>query len=144
MATQAPLETGGFGYFDHDADIGVEGWGPSPEAAFVSAARATFALVTDPEGVRPLERIGVEFEEPDVEMALVRWLNLLLGHAADRGLVLGRFALARDGASWRGEAWGEPWREGLERGTGVKGATLTALSVSQSRGRWSARCVVDV
>ena len=45
---------------------------------------------------------------------------------------------------WRGGASGEPWRRDLERGTEVKGATLTMLEVKQERDGWRARCVVDV
>jgi SHS2 domain-containing protein len=141
---QAAGSVDDYTYFDHDADIGVVGRGASLEAAFVSAARATFALVTDIEAVRAVEHVAFDFEEGDIEIALVRWLNLLLGHAADRGLALGRFAMRRDGNLWRGEAWGERWRRELERGTDVKGATLTALGVSREEGGWIARCVVDV
>ena len=133
-----------YAYFDHDADIGIVGRGERAEDAFVAAARAVFALTTRLEDVRPLERLGVEFEEADVEYALVAWLNLLIGRAQERGLALGRFALARGGDRWKGEAWGEPWREGLERGIDVKGATLTMLSVKHGEGGWDARCVVDV
>ena len=35
----------------------------------------------------------------DVELALVRWLNLLLGKARERGMVFARFRLERDGAA---------------------------------------------
>jgi SHS2 domain-containing protein len=132
------------GTFEHGADIGIYGRGPDAPAAFCRAAEAMFALMTDLDAVDPREAIAVEFDEADPEFALVKWLNLLLAHAADRGLVLARFALAREGDRWKGSAWGEPWREGLERGTGVKGATLTMLSVSQTGGTWDARCVVDV
>jgi SHS2 domain-containing protein len=131
-------------YFDHDADVGVIGRGARPEDAFVGAARATFALVTRLEDVRPLEAIEVDFEEPDAELALVTWLNRLIAQSQARGLVLGEFALARDGDRWRGTARGEPWREGLERGVDVKGATLTMLSVKPAGDGWEARCVVDV
>ncbi len=133
-----------YGYFDHGADVGVIGRGDTPESSFVSAARATFALLTPLEPVEPRAHLAFEFEEPDLELALVRWLNLLLALAADRGLALGRFALRREGDAWKGEAWGEPWRDGLERGTGVKGATLTMLSVAHGPCGWEARCVVDV
>jgi len=79
-----------------------------------------------------------------VEFALVTWLNRLLADAHGEGLIFGRFALnCRDG-QWQGTAWGEPWREDLERGVEVKGATLTMLSVRQADGVWEARCVVDV
>ncbi|HEY4998567.1 MAG TPA: archease [Usitatibacter sp.] len=145
MSRSRALAPADYGYFDHDADVGVIGRGKFIESAFVAAARAVFALISDIGAIARRERIPIEFEEADVELALVRWLNLLLAHAAERGLALGEFALQRDGARWKGEAWGERWREGLERGTDVKGATLTMLSVAQrgSEG-WEARCVVDV
>jgi SHS2 domain-containing protein len=134
----------GFAYFDHDADIGVIGRGATLEAAFEAAARGTFAIMADPERVRPREQVAFEFEEADVELALVRWLNLLITHAREQGLALGRFEIRRNGARWRGVAGGEPWPAGLERGVEVKGATLTMLRVTQDAAGWEARCVVDV
>jgi SHS2 domain-containing protein len=135
---------GNHGTFEHGADFGIFGRGKDAPAAFCAAAESMFALMTDPAAVEPRERIAFEFEEGDLELAFVRWLNLLLSHAADRNLALGRFALERAGDRWQGSAWGEPWREGLERGTGVKGATLTMLSVKREGELWVARCVVDV
>lgn len=140
----SPVAAGGYGYFDHEADVGLVGRGATPEEAFASAAAAMFALMTDPAAVARRERLEVRFVEHDVELALVRWLNLLLAHAHDRGLVLGAFAVRRLGDRWTGEAWGERWREGLERGTDVKGATLTMLAVRRVPEGWEARCVVDV
>ncbi len=108
------------------------------------AAEATFALMCDPVTVEPLEKIEFEFDEDDVELALVAWLNGLLAHANERGLALGRFELAKQISRWHGSAWGEPWRPDMERGTQVKGATLTALSVKPQAEGWEARCVVDL
>ncbi len=133
-----------YAYFDHEADIGVIGRGASIEAAFVAAAEAVFANMVDLAAVRPEHRVLVEFEEKDPELALVTWLNQLLGEARAAGLALAKFALRRDGDRWHGEAWGEPWRPQLERGTEVKGATLTMLSVRPTGEGWEARCVVDV
>lgn len=134
----------GHGYFEHDADVGVVGRGARVEEAFVAGADAVFALTTRLGDVRPQERIEVVFEEADIELAFVTWLNRLIAESQARALALGRFALAREGDRWRGEAWGEPWREGLERGVDVKGATLTMLCVQRVDGGWEARCVVDV
>lgn len=142
MNVAAPQQA--FDYFDHDADIGVIGRGPTIEAAFVCAARAVFALMTDLAAVAPHERIDIEFEEPDPELALVTWLNALIARAAERGMVFTRFELDRAGDRWRGAAHGERWREDLVRGIDVKGATLTMLSVRQAPEGWEARCVVDV
>ena len=131
-------------YFDHEADIGIIGHGHSPEAAFEAAAQATFAIMADLAAVRPQTRLAFEFEEPDLELALVTWLNRLVAEARAAGLALGRFRLERQGDRWLGAAWGEPWRDDLERGTEVKGATLTMLAVRLDDGGWDARCVVDV
>jgi SHS2 domain-containing protein len=135
---------GGPEYFDHDADIGVLGRGATVEEAFESAAQATFAIMADLTAVRPAQPVTVEFEEADVEIALVRWLNALLAAAREHGLILCRFWIERDGVRWRGGAMGEPWHAGLERGVEVKGATLTMLSVARADEGWTARCVVDV
>jgi len=132
-------------YFEHGADIGIIGRGATVEAAFEDAARAMFAIMVDVDAVQPDAPIDVAFEEDDVEIALVRWLNALLGAAREHGLVLTAFALERSGDRWRGSASGERWRDTLLRGTEVKGATLTALSVRPlDSGGWEARCIVDV
>jgi SHS2 domain-containing protein len=131
-------------YFEHDADVGVVGHGARIEDAFVAGAEAVFALTTQLADVRPRERLELAFEEADVELAFVTWLNRLIAESQASALALGRFAIVRDGDRWRGEAWGEPWREALERGVDVKGATLTMLSVKRVEGGWEARCVVDV
>lgn len=132
-------------HFEHDADIGVIGRGATLEQALVSAAEATFALMADPAALARTHSVDVEFLEADPEFALVEWLNGLLSQARVAGLALGAFELSRDGERWHGRGWGEPWRAGIERGTEVKGATLTGLSVRRDpQGAWEARCVVDV
>ncbi len=131
-------------FFEHGADIGVVGRGVGIEQAFTDAAAAMFAIMAEPEAVRPVIQIDVAFDEEDIELALVRWLNALLAQARENGAVFGRFELQRDGPHWRGRAFGERWRDELLRGTEVKGATLTALSVRQDSEGWQARCVVDV
>jgi SHS2 domain-containing protein len=139
-------DAGSFSYFEHDADVGVIGRGATLERAFESAAEATFAIMADPQSLlRESQEVSVSFTEDDIELALVQWLNALLGAARERGAVFRRFALTHDGSRWSGRAWGEPWREDMERGTEVKGATLTMLSVRQAEGAgWEARCVIDV
>ncbi|MHB1642238.1 MAG: archease [Acidithiobacillus sp.] len=89
-----------FSYVDHDADIGVIGRGRTLEESFEGLAQ-----------VRATRSVRIDFEEEDLELALVTSLNTLLVEAGIRGLVLGRFRLVRDNSHWQGEAWGEPWRE---------------------------------
>jgi len=121
-------------YFDHDADVGIIGRGPTVEAALEQAARATFAIMADLAAVRPVRSVEVSFEESDPDLALVTWLNGLIAQARIERLALGRFHLRREGDRWAGSAEGEPWRDDLERGVEVKGATLTMLSVRRDYG----------
>jgi len=144
MSTPPPETDGSLAYFDHDADVGVIGRGATVEEAFEAAARATFAVMADPARLHPIETVPVDFEEADVEIALVRWLNALLTAARERRLIFCRFRIERDGVLWRGAADGEPWPPGLDRGVEVKGATLTMLAVKKAADGWEARCVVDV
>jgi len=144
MSTPRIATPSGDDYFEHDADIGVVGRGVTLEEAFEAAAAATFAVMADLSAVRPERSVTLDFEEADIELALVRWLNLLLALSHERGLVFSRFWIERNGVHWRGGASGEPWRRDLERGVEVKGATLTMLEVKQDRDGWLARCVVDV
>ncbi|MBA4181033.1 MAG: archease [Anaerolinea sp.] len=137
-------ESGSFTYFAHDADIGIVGRGPAIESAFEQAARAMFAIMASLEQVRPVEAIEVAFDEADVELALVTWLNLILAETRSRGMVAAAFQVSQQGSRWLGRGSGERWRAGLDRGVEVKGATLTMLSVSERDGVWEARCVVDV
>ena len=134
----------GYGYFEHDADIGIIGRGGSLEEAFESAAVAMFSIMADVDVLHCHELIEVTFEEDDNEFALIEWLNKLLAVAHTKHLVLGRFELHKDGSYWSGKAWGDKWKKELERGTEVKGATLTMLCVEEKEDHWEARCVVDV
>ncbi|SDY37687.1 SHS2 domain-containing protein [Nitrosomonas sp. Nm33] len=131
-------------YFEHDADVGIIGRGSTIEQAFESAAEAVFSIMTNLETVQPDISVAFEFEEEDLELALVTWLNLLLGKARELGMVFCRFHIHRQGNLWNAEALGEKWHADLERGVEVKGATLTMLSVKQIGAIWEARCVVDV
>ncbi|MCB1986451.1 MAG: archease [Burkholderiales bacterium] len=131
-------------YFEHDADIGVIGRGSTIERAFEAAAYAMFAIITNLDSVQPTIEISVEFEETDIELALVVWLNLILGRSRELGMVFSDFHIQRDGDRWLAKLSGEKWRDELERGVEVKGATLTMLKVQQVDAMWEARCVVDV
>lgn len=132
-------------YFDHMADMGIVGFGSTIEQSFVNAAEALFAfMIEDIEAINREEVISFQFEESDIELAFLTWLNTLLSEADSHQLRLGHFILNRQGSHWKGCAYGEKWKASSKRGTEVKGATFTMLSVRQQEGQWQARCVVDV
>jgi tRNA nucleotidyltransferase (CCA-adding enzyme) len=136
--------------FEHGADIGVRGFGPTREAAFEQAALALTGVVTEPERVRPAERVELACEAPDDELLLYAWLNAVVYEMATRGMLFGSYDVLvhRRGHALRltGRGYGE--RVDAERhapAVEVKGATLTQLEVArEEHGGWRAQCVVDV
>ncbi len=136
----------GWELFPHEADTGVRGFGPTPEAAFEQAAQALTAAITDPRGVMPRRMVEMECAARDIEFLLVEWLNTLVYEMATRRMLFSRFAVHIRGTGLRARAWGEPIDAARhEPATEVKGATFTALKVARRpAGGWLAQCVVDV
>ena len=134
-------------HFEHGADIGVRGFGPTPEDAFGAAALALTAIVTDPARVKPLQPVEIECREVDPELLFVDWLNRVIYEMAVRGMLFGRFQVTLDGkGGLRGTLTGEPLdRVRHEPAVELKGATFTSLEVRRlADGTWVAQCVVDV
>ncbi len=133
-------------HFEHKADIGVRGVGPTLESAFEQAAIALAAVCTDPVRVRPIEQIEIRCEAPTLELLLVEWLNALIFEMATRKMLFSKFHVRVEGCTLIGTAWGEPIEvRRHEPAVEVKGATYAELAVREDRpGRWVAQCVVDV
>lgn len=133
-------------HFEHRADIGVEGVGCSPAEAFAQAALALTAIVCDPAAVEPKAALEIDCEAPDLELLLADWLNALIYRMATERMLFSSFDVALDDGRLRATIRGEPVdRERHQPAVEVKGATYTALSVTRdTRGIWTARCVVDV
>lgn len=144
-AEAGQARTAGFALFPHDADIGVEGWGPTPEAAFEQVARALTAAVTEAP-VAAAERVGLACAAPDPVLLLVAWLNAVIAEMGVRGMLFGRFCVRIDGTRLEAEAWGEPIDPARHApACEPKGATLALAEMRQEAdGTWRARCIVDV
>lgn len=132
-------------HFEHDADIGVRGFGASKAEAFEQAALALAAVVADPATVAPAQTVPIECDAPDSELLLADWLNRIVYEMATRNMLFAEFRVRLDGDRLHGEARGEPIDRARHRpGVEVKGATYTALRVARENGEWVAQTVVDV
>jgi tRNA nucleotidyltransferase (CCA-adding enzyme) len=133
-------------HFPHGADVGVRGIGATKEDAFVQAALAVSAVVTDPTTVAAEVMVPITCEAPDDELLLVDWLNAVIYEMATRRMLFSRFVVLLNGSSLAAEAWGEPIDIAKHQpAVEVKGATYTALQITQAaNGEWSAQCIVDV
>lgn len=140
------MATGRYDYFEHQADMGIEGRGSTLAEAFSQAARALFDLMLEIDRVRPLKEISIRCRAHDQDELLVEWLNGLLARADLEEMALGRFQVDRLGPDeLEGRAWGEPLDARRHRPkTEVKAATYAMLFVGQEDGEQVARCVVDL
>ena len=133
-------------HFAHGADIGVRGRGETLADAFVGAALAMTAVITDPDLVNPATPIDIRCEAPSADLLLVDWLNALVLEMAARSMLFSRFELCFEEGRLQGRAWGESVDVRRHQPVvEVKGATMTALEVRrEAGGDWVAQCVVDV
>ncbi len=133
-------------HFDHDADIGIRGIGPTLEQAFEQAAIAMTAVITDPAKVMASTAVTLTCTAPDHELLLADWINDLIYEMATRGILFGRYQVAIENDVLTAVAWGESvdvlkHQPVVE----IKGATFTELRVYQNPDAlWIAQCVVDV
>lgn len=133
-------------HFDHGADIGVRGYGPTKAAAFEQAALALTAVVTDPDLVMEHETVRISCASDDEELLLAAWLNAIVSEMSARRMLFGRFHVELHDGRLSATASGEHlsvWRH--QPAVEVKGATYTSLRVARTAdGGWLAQTVVDV
>ena len=132
-------------HFQHEADIGLCGTGADKASAFEAIAMALTAAITDPETVAVVKSVPIRCAAPSDDILLVDWLNALVYEMATRRMLFGEFHVDISDGQLTATAGGEPVDAAKhEPAVEVKGATWTALSVSEHAGEWRARCVVDV
>jgi len=133
-------------HFDHGADIGVRGLGPTKAAAFEQAALALTAAITDPDRIEPLESVFISCEAGDDEQLLAAWLNAIVSQMAVRRMLFKHYEVELQGGRLTGMAIGE--RISPERhqpAVEVNGATYSTLRVDRTGdGGWQAQTVVHV
>ena len=75
----------GWEHFEHGADIGVRGFGPTKAAAFEQASLALTAVMSDPDTIRPLAEVSISCTAPDDELLLADWLNAVVHPTGAKG-----------------------------------------------------------
>lgn len=134
-----------FEHFEHQADMGIRGFGRTREQAYAQAALAMVAVSVLPRTIRQLVTVRVACTAPDDELLLFDWLNAVVYQMSTRRMVFGRFSVHIASNRLEGELVGEPLDvERHQPGVEVKAATAAALRVAQlADGTWLAQCVVD-
>lgn len=133
-------------HFQHVADIGIRGFGETPEQAFIQAAIAMTAVITEPESVAANTCIDIECQSQDLEYLFMDWINALVYEMAIRKMLFSQFEVSISDHKLNARVCGETVnREKHQPAVEIKGATLTELRVKQQKdGVWLAQCIVDV
>jgi tRNA nucleotidyltransferase (CCA-adding enzyme) len=133
-------------HFEHGADIGVRGIADSEEEAFVQAAIALTAVVTNPDSVKQSVSVAIQCDAPDHELLFAEWLNAIIYEMATQNMLFSEFNINIENNSLTATLRGET--VDIERhspAVEIKGATYTSLKVAKDEdGKWLAQCVVDV
>jgi SHS2 domain-containing protein len=132
-------------HFEHQADIGIRGFGNNPAEAFEQAALAMSAIITELSLIRASSEIKIVCEEAEQDLLFVDWLNALIYEMATRHMLFSRFEVVIENGRLTASARGEPIDVKRHQPVvEIKGATYTELAVYESQGQWIAQCVVDV
>ena len=133
-------------HFEHQADMGVRGYGNSLAEAFEQTALAMMAIITDITLIRPDREIEIACTEADQEVLLTDWLNAIIYEIATHKLLFCQFKVQiKKKGQLIASALGE--KIDIERhqpAVEIKGATFTELKIKQMDDQWMAQCVVDV
>lgn len=132
-------------HFEHDADIGIRGYGTDVSVAFEHSALALIGVMCDPGAVRQEVAVEIVCEAPDLELLLLDWLNALIYEMSTRGIIFGGFIVRIADRRLTARCLGESIDPGRHQpAVEIKAATMTGLRVYHDGACWVAQCVVDV
>ena len=133
-------------HFDHDADIGIRGIGPTLSQSFEQGALALIAVMTDLEKIRLTRSLAITCSAADPEILFLDWINELIFQMTTKDLLFGRFEVEINKELLTATAYGERVdRDKHQPAVEIKGATFTELRVYQNAdAMWVAQCIVDV
>ena len=138
-----------FEYFDHEADIGIVGYGRNLEEAFEQGAKAMFNIMADINTIAREREVDIEVRANDKEALFIEWLNELLARKDIEGMLFSEFDVRieekGDMLVLKGTAKGEKINYEKHRvDIEVKAATYSQLKIEKIDGMWKVQCVVDV
>jgi len=128
----------GFRYHEHTADITVECWASTLEAAFEEAALATFEVILDTSTVQPSNSVDISVQGVDLQELLVEWIGRLLSLIDINVHFYSKFEILElvkdpEGFKLKGRAWGEDIDlERHDTRTEVKAMTYADMKIEQT------------
>jgi SHS2 domain-containing protein len=143
--TQPKDIQGSFQFIDHTADAGILVIAPTLEGLFETSALALAELITSVDSVSCRTVRQFQFEEDEVEVLLVSWLQELLYLLETEGLIFGRFQVNLRDSLLEASAWGEPFDPDVHTvKTEIKAVTYHQLEVVRTDRGWQAQVIFDI
>jgi SHS2 domain-containing protein len=143
--TQPKDIQGSFQFIDHTADVGILVIAPTLEGLFETSALALTELITSVDSVSCRTVRQFQFEEDEVEVLLVSWLQELLYLLETEGLIFGRFQVNLRDSLLEASAWGEPFDPDIHTvKTEIKAVTYHQLEVVRTDRGWQAQVIFDI
>jgi len=131
---------------DHTADLGLHVFGADPSDLFVTAARAMFDIMVDPDSLHAAHFLDLKVEGADWPDLMVNWLRELLYLWSGKGLLVHSVDIHDIGAHRitavvAVDAY-DPSRHAL--GGEIKAVTYHQITVEPKLTGWEARIIFDV
>ncbi len=134
-----------FKTYEHQADIGLIGEGSTLAKAFEEGAKAMFSVMSDLKSVKPAKKVAINCAAHDSEALFVEWLNALLAQKDIKNMMFSKFEVKIKDGKLTGAAYGEKMDVKKHKiMVEVKAATYSQLKIWKEKGKFFARCVVDV
>jgi len=132
-------------HFNHQADIGIRGFGPTLDQAFTQVAIALINVITSVP-INPDQSVVISCQADNPDDLLYDWLNQLIFQIAKDKFLYRRFDVEIVENRLTAVVYGEPIDiKHHQPIVEIKAATYTELKVEQDAiGQWLAQCIVDV
>jgi SHS2 domain-containing protein len=133
-------------FFDHTADIGIRGRGPTLAGLCVAMAQGLVELIAEDSALEPVEPRPIDLAAGDAQALLLRWLKeLLYWFSTDRFLPVRYEFTDATPTRLRGRVLGDTFDPARHtQGREVKAITRHALKVQQDAQGWTGEVIVDI
>jgi len=136
----------GYDFFEHTGDMGIRVYGPTHKDLFQNAFKAFFAVLTEPEEIKPSQKKIISVKNKGWERLLVSWLSeYLYLFETDQWLFrtceIQFLDENRVQAIGRGEKF-NPERHEIK--TEIKAVTYHQLSIQKNNDLWETKIVLDI
>jgi SHS2 domain-containing protein len=130
------------------ADVAIEARGDTLEELFSASAMATFAVMVDTEGVEPSIKKELHLENHEIDKLLFDWLAEIIYLKDSEYMVFSKFDIKIEKDSnylLNAKIFGEEIYQSRHKlRCDVKAVTYHLFDVSNKKGKWISRFVLDI